>query len=269
MSREDVQEMFDRELQEKGVRLKDRDQLKVRQDVFDEVTLLALYRFVHKRLISAIGGAISTGKEANVFYGEMDGRPLAIKIYLVQTANFRRMTEYLDGDPRFARIRRTRKDIIFAWTRKEYSNLARAREAGVRVPEPIAFDRNILLMEFLGEDELAYPPIRLAEVNDPPAVYEEVVDSMRRLFQEARLVHADLSEFNILYDGRVPYIIDLSQAVTLDHPRAIPFLVRDIHNVNRFFSQLLDVPEEKEVFKRITGNPISGLYSERQQEGSR
>ena len=250
--------MFDRELEERGVRLKDEDQIKVRSDVFDEVTLLALYKLVHKKLITAIGGPISTGKEANVFFGEKGEEDLAIKIYLVQTANFRRMTEYLDGDPRFSNIRRTRKDIIFAWTKKEFSNLSRAKEAGVPVPEPIAFDRNILLMEFLGEDEHAYPQLRLVEMEDPEGLYARLVEYMRLLFQEARLVHADLSEFNILYDGENLHIIDMSQAVTRDHPRAIPFLVRDIRNVNRFFSGFVEVTDEKEVFKRITGNSIPG-----------
>ncbi|NYT05133.1 MAG: serine protein kinase RIO, partial [Methanomicrobiales archaeon] len=72
-----------------GVRIKDADQMKVMENVFDDVTLLALYRLVHKKLITAIGGSISTGKEANVFYGETGGRPVAIKIYRIRSANFK------------------------------------------------------------------------------------------------------------------------------------------------------------------------------------
>ena len=64
-----MHERFDREIEAMGVRIKDADALKVRDDVFDEVTLVALYKLVHKKLISVIGGPISTGKEANVFYG--------------------------------------------------------------------------------------------------------------------------------------------------------------------------------------------------------
>ena len=101
MAREDEYERFDREIEAMGVRIKDADSVKVRDDVFDEVTLIALYKLVHKRLISAIGGPISTGKEANVFYGERDEDEIAIKIYRIQTANFKAMTEYLAGDRRF------------------------------------------------------------------------------------------------------------------------------------------------------------------------
>ena len=252
MGRRDEYERFDREIEAMGVRVKDADQVKVRDDVFDEVTLVALYRLVHRKLISVIGGPVSTGKEANIYYGEHDGRGIAIKIYRIQTANFKAMTEYLAGDRRFASVRGSRKGIIFAWTKKEYSNLARAHDAGIPVPKPLAFDRNILLMEFLGEGEAPYPQLRLAEVEDYGAVYQEVLDYVQRLYRDARLVHADLSEYNILYHEK-PYLIDMGQAVTLDHPQALTFLIRDIKNLNRYFSRYCDVLDEQEIARTITG----------------
>ncbi|OQC71479.1 MAG: RIO-type serine/threonine-protein kinase Rio1 [Euryarchaeota archaeon ADurb.Bin009] len=248
-----MHERFDREIEAMGVRIKDADALKVRDDVFDEVTLVALYKLVHKKLISVIGGPISTGKEANVFYGERDKRGIAIKIYRIQTANFKAMTEYLAGDRRFASIRGSRKGIVFAWTKKEYSNLARAHEVGIPVPEPLAFDRNILLMEFLGREEVPYPQLRNAEVADYGVTYGEILGYIERLYQEARLVHADLSEYNILYHEK-PYVIDMGQAVTLDHPRASAFLIRDIRNINRYFSRYCDVQDEQEIIGAVTGS---------------
>ena len=65
---------------------------KSQKDVFDDVTLLALYKLVHKKWLSVIGGLISTGKEANVFYGERNGVGVAIKIYRIRTANFTTMS---------------------------------------------------------------------------------------------------------------------------------------------------------------------------------
>jgi RIO kinase 1 len=252
VSLDSLQDKFDREVAKMGVRIKDADQMKVMDNVFDEVTLLALYRLVHKKHISVIGGAISTGKEANVFYGEKDDTPIAIKIYRIRSANFKGMSEYIVGDPRFASIRKSRKELVFAWTKKEYSNISRAREAGIPVPEPIAFDRNILLMEFLGEDEQPYPQLRYAELDDPTECYARILGYIDTLFNTAGLIHADLSEFNILYHEQ-PYIIDMGQAVTPDHPRALSFLVRDIKNVNRFFAKRCTVREEKEIFREIVG----------------
>ena len=162
------------------------------------------------------------------------------------------MTEYLAGDRRFSSVRGTRKGLIFAWTKKEFSNLARAHDAGIPAPEPLAFDRNILLMEFLGRDEVPYPQIRNAEVEDYGKVYREILGYVERLYREARLVHADLSEYNILYHEK-PYLIDMGQAVTLDHPRASAFLVRDIKNLNRYFSRYCDVQNEEEIIKTLVG----------------
>jgi RIO kinase 1 len=257
MDPESLRRDFDRRLEEMGIRVKDADQWKVQDNVFDEVTLLALYRLAHKKHLTTFGGPISTGKEGNVFYGELDGKPLAIKIYMIRTANFRAMTEYIDGDPRFSHIRRSRKEIIFAWTRKEFSNLKRARKAGVPVPEPYSFDRNILIMEFLGEGQAPFPQIREVEIPDPEATYREIIGFAETLFSRARLVHGDLSEYNILY-GERPYVIDMGQAVTLDHPRALRFLVRDIANINRFFSDKCEVMGEQEIFQRIAGERFAG-----------
>jgi RIO kinase 1 len=247
-----IESNFDREVERLGVRIKDMDQLKVRDDVFDEVTLLALYKLVHKGWITAIGGSISTGKEANVFFGEREEQDLAIKIYRIRTANFNAMSEYIIGDRRFTGIKRTKKDLIFTWTRKEFSNLKRATDAGLAVPMPLVWDRNILIMEFLGEDERPYPQIRGVELEDPVAVYADILLFMKKLYQDAGLVHADLSEFNILY-GKHLYVIDMGQAVTPEHPRAQFFLARDISNVNRYFSGFCTVRDENEIFTEITG----------------
>jgi RIO kinase 1 len=259
------EDRFDRELEAHGVRVKDADEFKVRDDVFDEVTLLALYKLVHKKRLSAIGGAISTGKEANVYLAEANGRDVAIKIYRIQTANFNTMNTYLQGDRRFASVRKTRKEVIFTWTRKEFANLKRAHDAALAVPEPIAFDRNILILEFLGHDERPYPRLKDVALDDPGATYAGVVEFIRRLFQDAKLVHADLSEFNILVGDQV-YIIDMGQSVTPDHPQAFRFLMRDIRNVNRYFSGYCDVRSEFEIFAETTGHPLEAvLAGEREQ----
>jgi len=249
---EKKEEGFDYKLEEMGVRIKDANQFKVREDVFDEVTLLALYKLVHKKWISVIGGSISTGKEANVFYGERDGAGIAIKIYRIRTANFNTMSSYITGDRRFARVKKNKKDLIFAWTKKEFSNLVRARNAGIPVPEPLVWDRNLLVMSFIGEGERPYPHLRNAEITDPDTLYEIIIGFIGTLYHKAELVHGDLSEFNILY-GDKPYIIDMGQSVTRDHPRAFQFLMRDIKNINRFFAHYCEVHSDLDVFNDVTG----------------
>lgn len=242
----------DREFDEFRKRLKDADQLKVEGSVFDEATLAAVYKLVQDGYIEAFGGPVSTGKEANVYEAlGADGREVAVKVYRISASDFRQMREYLEGDPRFDGVS-DKKALVLAWTRKEYANLSRAQAAGVRVPEPIAVERNALVMELVGHaDDRAK---RLAEVNveNPDTAYGVVREYMRRLY-DAGLVHGDLSEYNmVIYEGEL-YIIDLGQAVTIHHPNADDFLRRDCRNIANFFSRQGAAVSGADLYEFVTG----------------
>jgi RIO kinase 1 len=87
---------------------------------------------------------------------------------------------------------------------------------------------------------------------------------MRILYVKGKMVHADLSEFNILMKGYVerevegntdveiePIMIDMGQSLLLDHPNAEKFFTRDVKNVTLFFNKLgLDYSED-DVMKRV------------------
>ena len=237
-------------------RIKDADQYKVKDDVFDDSTLKGLYNMANKGILKALGGSVSTGKEANVFHaiGENDIE-LAIKIYRISTSNFKAMTDYIVGDPRFSSIKRDRKSLIFAWPRKEFRNLSRALEVGLPVPRPIEARRNILVMEFIGEDGVGAPKLKDVEYSLPDAreLFEKVQDFMRVLYVEAGLVHSDMSEYNILIRNGEPVVIDMAQAVTPEHPNAGEFLERDIKNVVTFFSKRDVKCDESYMLEYITG----------------
>jgi RIO kinase 1 len=227
----------DREFDEFRTRLKDADQFKVEQSVFDDATFAAIYKLVQDGYIEAFGGPISTGKEANVYeaLGE-EGRDVAAKIYRINASNFRHMRDYLEGDPRFEGIGQDKTQVVLAWTQKEFANLQRARKAGVRVPEPIAVERNVLVMELVGLVEERARRLAEVTVENPQTAYEVVREYMRRL-HAAGLVHGDLSEYNmIVHEGEL-VVIDLGQAVTVHHPNAGEFLRRDCRNVAKFFSR--------------------------------
>lgn len=229
---------------------KDSERLKVEENVFDVPTLKILYTLANKGIIKSLGGSISTGKEANVFFAEGSERELAVKIYRIASSTFKAMDAYIMKDPRFTNIRNNKRDIIFAWTRKEFQNLKRAKNVGVRVPEPILTEKNILIMEFMGENGESYPLLKNVQLEDDQAkpVFDTIVEYMRLLYKKANLVHADLSEYNILIDPKSisPIFIDMGQSVTLEHPGAREFLYRDVQNILRFFSRygIKDKPEE-------------------------
>jgi RIO kinase 1 len=232
---------IERDIDELRVRDKEADDFKVRDEVFDELTLKALYRLASTGLIQALGGPISTGKEANVFHAiGQGGRELAIKIYRIRTSDFKAMHDYIQGDYRFANVRKTKKDVVFAWTKKEFRNLTRARKARVRVPEPLKYRENVLVMQFIGRDGVACPLLKHAVENleNVKELYDATIEFMKRLYQDAHLVHADLSEYNILVDDQAePVFIDMGQSVLVQHPRAQEFLQRDVGNVVKFFNE--------------------------------
>ena len=244
----------DREFEQFEDRIKDAEQFKVEQSVFDDATFGALYKLVADGHIEAFGGPISTGKEANVYEAlGADDTEVAVKIFRINASPFQQMRTYLEGDPRFEGLGSDKKAVVLAWVRKEFANLQRAREAGVRVPRPIAVERNVLVMELVGlvEDRAR----RLAEVTveNPEIAYEVVREYMRRL-HTAGLIHGDLSEYNmIIHDGEL-VIIDLGQAVTVHHPNAGDLLRRDCENVAAFFSRQGVDTDADELFGFIAGD---------------
>ena len=245
----------DREFSQFRKRLTDADQFKVEQSVFDDATFAAIYKLVQDGHIDAFGGPISTGKEANVYEAlasdDDTDHNVAVKIYRINASNFQQMREYLEGDPRFEGIGSDKKKIVLAWTRKEFANLRRAQQAGVRVPEPVAVERNVLVMELVGLVEDRARRLAEVDVENPQTAYEVVREYMRRL-HAAGLVHGDLSEYNmIIHDGEL-VVIDLGQAVTVHHPNADEFLRRDCRNVAAFFGRQGIETDDSELYEFVT-----------------
>lgn len=255
-------EKIDRLLDRLRIKEKDSESRKIYAEVFDERTLRVLYKLSAKGYIQALGGVVSTGKEANVFYadGRIDGedRALAVKIYRTETTEFFKMDEYLFGDKRFDMRRISRKELIFIWVEKEFRNLERAHSAGVNVPEPYDYLKNVLLMEFLGENEKPYPTLfelrrELPDVTDVYELYTRVKENLARLYRNAELVHADLSEYNIVLIDDEPFFIDMGQSVLTDHPMALEYLERDVKNILRFFSKFGVRDKVENVLDEIRG----------------
>ncbi|MEF8888403.1 MAG: serine/threonine-protein kinase Rio1 [Haloarculaceae archaeon] len=238
----------DREFDEFRKRIKDADQFKVEASVFDDATYGALYKLVQDGHIDAFGGPVSTGKEANVYTalagsrgdgdgeGPQGGREVAVKVYRINASDFADMRDYLEGDPRLEELGGNKKAVVMAWVKREFANLKRARAAGVRAPEPVAVERNVLVMEFLGTETGRAKRLGEVHVENPETAFEVVREYLRRLY-DAGLVHGDLSEYNIVVHDSALYVIDLGQAVTVHHPNHEDFLERDCKNVAAFFAR--------------------------------
>ncbi len=229
-----MQERLLRSERENRFLRKDSDQRKSMEEVFDRVTLLAVEELVSRKDISDLFGVVRSGKEARVYYGiDSQGEPVAVKIYLTSTAGFKNRLGYIAGDRRFGKLPSNSREAIYLWVRKEFKNLQLASSVGIRVPKALAFYKNILVMEYIGNPPEPAPTF--AEVEVSKEDYDWTFETVRRLYSKGKLVHADLSEFNIFKADDQRVLFDLGSAVLTSHPQSDEFLKRDINNMVRFF----------------------------------
>ena len=231
--------------------------LKIEEEVFDTRTMLRLKNMFSKGIISKLHFKIATGKEADIYLAEpgvnITAELVIIKIFRIETSAFRNRMRYIIGDPRFGRIKSDIYSIVNEWCKKEYGNLKFAEMAGIHAPKPYLFSGNVLAMEFIGTDGVPSKPLKETGTTNPKETLESILADVKKLYNSG-LVHADLSEYNILMKGNVPYLIDFGQAVVLEHTNAMEFLRRDIDTILAYFSKNYKIEKNADdVFKLITG----------------
>ncbi|XP_054784000.1 uncharacterized protein LOC129290961 [Prosopis cineraria] len=210
------------------------------EQAIDPKTRLVLFKMLNRGLFNDINGCISTGKEANVYHAtKCDCQEFAIKVYKTSVLVFKDRDRYVQGDYRFrtAYGKHNPRKMVKTWAEKEMRNLMRLKAAGLRCPTPYQLRKHVLVMEFIGKSGWAAPRLKDAalSLDKLREGYVEMIIAMRTLYQKCKLVHGDLSEYNILYFEGHLYIIDVSQAVDLDHPHALDFLREDSVHVSAFF----------------------------------
>jgi len=206
---------------------------KVSEGVFDDATLMTLYKLSRKGAFDRVTGIVSQGKEANVYHGEGKHGEVAIKIYCVDACDFKRMGDHIIGDPRFS-VGKNRRHLVYQWVQREFRNLSEVY-GKVTCPKPHAILNNVLVMEFIGENGFAAPKLKDIQLSDPEEYFKKILTNLKNM-HSCNIVHGDLSEYNILDFGK-PYFIDFSMGVTLAHPNADKLLSRDVGNICKFFSK--------------------------------
>ncbi|KAJ4972933.1 hypothetical protein NE237_006107 [Protea cynaroides] len=210
------------------------------EQAIDPRTRMILFKMLNHGVFNDINGCISTGKEANVYHAtKSDGQEMAVKVYKTSILVFKDRDRYVQGDYRFRHgySKHNPRKMVKVWAEKERRNLSRISAAGIRCPTPIQLRLHVLVMEFIGKAGWAAPRLKDAALSQDKLRegYVEIIMAMRTLYQKCKLVHGDLSEYNILYFEGHLYIIDVSQSVDLDHPHALDFLREDCVHVSDFF----------------------------------
>jgi len=240
-------------------RIKDTQARKVEDEVFDHPTLLAIYKLICDKKLGRIDFPVSTGKEGNVFKGTAkDGSDVAVKIYRISNLSFKTIARYILGDHRFKGISNNRRKLMYQWTQKEFRNLSKMREAGMAVPEPIAYENNVLVMEYVAGKDGPAPMLRDLPPDDPEAAVDWLLGQVGICWKKAGLVHGDISEYNVLAGSSGLVIIDVSQGVPVRHPMADELLRRDIHNITHYFGKLGAKRDPDEAYNAIIKGGING-----------
>jgi RIO kinase 1 len=220
-------------------------------EVFDRQTLLLLGKLISDGIINQVDFPVSTGKEANIFRGTTPEKEfVAIKIFRTATMTFKHIATYIEGDPRFSYGYKNRRDIIEEWARKEYKNLVLLHQAKVRAPAPIKCVHNILIMDYIGDASKPAPMLKDVLLPNPQKIFDEIMGFITKMYK-IKIVHADLSAFNILMFRQKPYIIDVGQGVLLDHPSSLEFLKRDIYNIVHYFKKYGIESNEQLIFEQL------------------
>lgn len=248
-----MEDKFERRWQQKKRRMLDSSEAqKAFENVFDRYTKKALMKLSDDRILSKLHGTVESGKESKVFLADTpDGERVLVKIYMTRAGGFRDMENYLRGDPRFMDFKSDRRSIIEEWCKKEYRNLEKARGI-VKCPEPKATEQNILVMEFLGREFSPFPKLKDVEIENPELGWKKTKKAIEKLWKEKKLVHGDLSEYNVLVTDKPELAwIDFSQGVHRTHPEAKNLLERDIENMADFFERQGAQTEPQKFYKAV------------------
>jgi RIO kinase 1 len=212
-----------------------KEKFKIYKNVFDEFTLQTLFKLSVQEHFDELLSPVKIGKESNIFLAETKSEEhVIVKIYRLQSCNFNKMYSYIKSDPRFMNLKNQRRQVIFKWVQREFRNLLTAREK-ISVPTPIAFANNVIVMESIGGN-IPAPQLKDAVPVDMKSFSDKIFVCMKDLCSLG-LVHADLSEFNILNYNERPYFIDFSQSTNVKDGNALEYLKRDLYNIEHFFKK--------------------------------
>jgi len=209
---------------------------------------LAINAFVKAEVLEAFGKPLGVGKEADVYDALNPKRVrIAVKFHRLGRISFRqtiRKRGYTTEHTSWLFQSRLAAE-------KEFQALKLVFQHGVAVPEPISQNRHVLVMGMIEGAELA----EYKEIPKPKKVLKEILRNIRKAYLKASVVHADLSEYNVILKPDMHIlIIDWPQYVTKEHPNAQQLLTRDVENILRFFRRKHMVKAKlKENLAYVTG----------------
>lgn len=199
---------------------------------------------------------IKSGKEASLVLIEINHGLKCLKIYNRLSMASKSNNEYLSG--KWFRQKNTRKAIDKGnkfshdllkklWIKREFYLLKKLYQQKAIVPQVFDYNNDSIIMEYLGDLTLSAPLIKDIDFTQKQAqkAFDLIIESIKIFFKNG-IVHADLSEFNILWWQQKPYIIDFPQSIDIrNNLNYKKFLEKDINNIVIFFNKWIPINQKK------------------------
>jgi RIO kinase 2 len=213
---------------------------------YNSYDLLALNALVRAEVIDAIGMPLGMGKEADVLEALTPaGEGVAVKFHRLGRVSFRdtrRKREYSFNRHGVSWLYQSRLAA-----EKEYYALSLTFNAGVTVPKPINHNRHAVVMQRIEGNQLS----EINQLDYPETVLEGILENVHKAYN-AGVIHADLSEFNIIISEEgIIYLIDWPQYIPPNHPNAGEILERDVKNVLTYFYRKFKITRSIEEMLRM------------------
>ncbi len=213
---------------------------------------VALRRMVKRGLLRALGDMVGVGKESDIYRGLTDSDEIVVvKFYRIGRTSFRQAVRVRGYGLSFERGTWLVRSVIAG--RREREALKVLNEYRVpQIPKLYGGALHAVVIQYLEGPEL----YEVKELENPREVLEKIIEAIRAAYWKAKIVHGDLSEYNIIMDlssgNEEPYIIDWPQFVTIVEPTAKQLLERDVRYIVRFFDKRFGVEVDlQEVLKYV------------------
>lgn len=228
---------------------------------FEHADLNELARMDH---LDELIRVIKSGKEASVYLGRNSKGLAAVKVYTdMRVRSFKHDEAYRSG--RFIGDVRIRKAIEQGsrrgqearqalWVQEEFRQMKHLAGHGVRVPEALAVNGLVIIMEFIGEED-GTPAPRISDIvlekAEAREAFRQSVQNLKRIVASGR-VHGDYSTFNILWHAGEAVVIDFPQVMEINsNPNAKAFLERDVRSLCGSFRKQGIAADEAQVLREI------------------
>ncbi|KAJ8405587.1 hypothetical protein AAFF_G00315670 [Aldrovandia affinis] len=200
---------------------------------------LALKTLSSRDVVTSVGNQIGVGKESDIYIvANSEGEQYALKLHRLGRTSFRNLKNKRDYHKHRNKMSWLYLSRLSAM--KEYAYMKALYDRGFPVPKPMDYNRHAVVMELIN----GYPLSQVRKVEDPAALYSEVMELIVKL-ANCGLIHGDFNEFNLMLDDKDHVtMIDFPQMVSTSHQNGEWYFDRDVKCIRDFFLRRFNYESE-------------------------